>query len=67
VLLVVKDDQTLEIGQPTVKNAQVNAKIVQQVLGPKVIAYKYKPKKRYHKKIGHRQKLTEVEITNISL
>jgi large subunit ribosomal protein L21 len=35
--------------------------------GPKLIAYKYKAKKRYHKKIGHRQFLTEVEITNIAL
>lgn len=67
VLLVEKDDKKVEIGQPTVKNAVVNAKIIAQTKGPKVIAYKYKPKKRYHLKKGHRQQLTEVEITGIEI
>jgi large subunit ribosomal protein L21 len=67
VLLVEKDDQTVEVGQPTVKEAKVSAKIVAQTKGPKVIAYKYKAKKRYHLKKGHRQQLTEVEITGIEL
>lgn len=66
VLLVEKDDKTVEIGQPTVKGAKVSAKIVAQTKGPKVIAYKYKAKKRYHLKKGHRQQLTEVEITSIN-
>jgi len=65
VLLIEKDDNAVEVGQPTVKGATVAAKIVTQTLGPKVIAYKYKAKKRYHLKKGHRQQLTEVEITSI--
>lgn len=67
VLLVESDDKKVQIGEPTVKGATVAAKIVNQTKGPKVIAYKYKAKKRYHKKIGHRQQLTEVEITGIEL
>jgi len=67
VLLVEKDDKKVEIGQPTVKGAKVAAKIVEQTKGPKVIAYKYKAKKRYHLKKGHRQQLTEVEITGIEI
>ena len=67
VLLVETDDKKVEIGEPTLKNATVSAKIVEQTKGPKVIAYKYKAKKRYHCKKGHRQQLTEVEITGIEL
>lgn len=67
VLLVETDGNKVEIGQPTVKDAKVSAKIVAQTLGPKVIAYKYKAKKRYHLKKGHRQELTEVEITGIEI
>lgn len=67
VLLVEDDNKKVEVGQPTVKGAAVAAKIVAQTKGPKVIAYKYKPKKRYHLKKGHRQQLTEVEITGINL
>ncbi len=67
VLLVETDDKKVEVGQPTVKGATVAAKIVSQTKGPKVIAYKYKAKKRYHLKKGHRQQLTEVEITKINL
>lgn len=67
VLLVEGDDKKVAVGQPTVEGATVTAKIIAQTKGPKVIAYKYKSKKRYHRKKGHRQQLTEVEITRINL
>jgi len=66
VLLVESDDKKVEVGQPTVKGIVVAAKILAQTKGPKVIAYKYKAKKRYHLKKGHRQQLTEVEIVSIN-
>lgn len=66
VLLVESDDKKVLVGQPIVEGAKVAAKIVAQTKGPKVIAYKYKAKKRYHRKKGHRQQLTEVEITAIN-
>lgn len=67
VLLVESDDKKVLVGQPIVEGAKVAAKIVAQTKGPKAIAYKYKAKKRYHRKKGHRQQLTEVEITGIEV
>jgi len=66
VLLVAGDKKT-EIGTPLVKGAKVKGKILQQGRAKKVIIYKYKAKKRQHKKRGHRQPFSEVEITKISL
>jgi len=64
VLLVVKDKK-VEIGIPLVKNAKVIGKILKQGKGDKVIVFKYKSKKRYKKKAGHRQPFTEIEIKDI--
>jgi large subunit ribosomal protein L21 len=64
VLLLVKDKK-VEIGVPLVKNAKVVGEILKQGRGDKVIVFKYKSKKRYKKKAGHRQPFTEVEIKNI--
>jgi large subunit ribosomal protein L21 len=66
-VLLVKIDDEVEIGQPLVEGAKVGAKILKQGKGDKVIAYKYKAKKRYHRKVGHRQLFTEVEIASIDL
>lgn len=64
VLLLEKDEKT-EIGTPFVQGAKVIGKILNQGKGKKVIIFKYKPKKRYKVKKGHRQLFTEVEITKI--
>lgn len=55
----------IEIGKPFVAGAKVEAKILSHGKGDKVIIFKYKSKKRYSRKIGHRQPHTEVEITGI--
>ena len=71
VLLVVSDPSTssgqvnVKIGDPLVKGAKVKAKVIKQDKAKKVIIFKYKPKKRYQKKKGHRQPYTEVEILKI--
>ncbi|MCX6759374.1 MAG: 50S ribosomal protein L21 [Candidatus Nealsonbacteria bacterium] len=65
VLLLQKGNK-LEIGTPLVKGAKVTGKIVRQGKAKKVIVFKYKAKKRYKVKKGHRQPFTEVEITKIS-
>ncbi len=65
-VLLLQDGGKVEIGQPTIAGATVSAKIVKQGKGKKVIAFKYKAKKRYRRKVGHRQFFTEVEITTIS-
>lgn len=64
VLLLEKDNK-IEIGTPLVAGAKVFAKILDQGKGKKVIIGKYKAKKRYHLKKGHRQFFTQVEITKI--
>jgi len=63
VLLLGAD--TAKIGSPYVEGAKVVGEITAQAKAKKVIVYKYKPKKGYHKKNGHRQYYTEVEIKSI--
>lgn len=53
------------IGTPYVEDYIVRAKVLKQGKGEKIISYKYKAKKRYHRKIGHRQLYSEVEILEI--
>jgi large subunit ribosomal protein L21 len=66
-VLLIADDKKVEIGTPVIKNAKVIGKILKQGRKEKVISFKYKPKKRYQKKAGHRQHFTEVEIKDILL
>lgn len=65
VLLVGKDDG-ISVGQPLVEGARVSARVVGQVKGEKIIIYKYKSKKNYRRKQGHRQPYTKLEITGIN-
>ena len=65
VLLLGNDEKDIKIGDPLVKGAKVNAKIIKQDKAKKIIIFKYKPKKRYQKKAGHRQPYTEIEILKI--
>ena len=64
VLLVV-DGESVNLGKPYVEGSKVAAKVLKQGKSKKVIVFKYHAKKRYHKKKGHRQPYTEVEITSI--
>lgn len=64
VLLVSDGDNTF-IGEPKVEGATVKGKVIEQGKDKKVIVFKYKPKKDYRKKQGHRQPFTKVEITDI--
>src|SRR6185436_3333525 len=66
VLLVADGDQA-SIGQPLVANAAVNAEVVRQARGDKVISFKYRPKARRRVKHGHRQELTVLRISDITL
>lgn len=68
VLLIADDGEKADVnlGTPTVKGATVEAKVVDQTRAKKVWGMKYKAKKRYRLKFGHKQPLTEVEITKIS-
>lgn len=63
-VLLVEQNKKLEIGAPMVK-AEVQAKVLSHGKGDKIIVFKYKPKKRESRKIGHRQPYTEIEIIGI--
>jgi large subunit ribosomal protein L21 len=63
VLLVA--GEALKLGKPMVAGAKVEAKIVDQGLGPKIIVFKFRRRKNYRRKNGHRQPYTALEITNI--
>lgn len=63
-VLLLEKNKKLEIGKAIIK-AKVKAKVLKQDKYKKVIVFKYKPKKRYHKKTGHRQPYTLVEIKSI--
>lgn len=65
VLLVSKDGQIL-VGKPYVAGAKVVAKAVKQGKQKKIIVFKYKPKKNYKKKQGHRQPYTKLFIESIT-
>ena len=57
--------ETITAGAPYVEGAVVSGKILQQGRGEKIIVFKYKSKKNYRRKAGHRQPFTKVEITGI--
>lgn len=64
VLLVGGDAP--KIGQPLVKGASVAAEIVAQDRGKKLVVFKFRRRKNYRRKTGHRQQYTELKITGIS-
>ena len=64
VLLVAGGDN-VKVGKPLVEGARVVVEVLSQGKGPKVINFKYKPKKASHRKRGHRQLFTEIKVTSI--
>ena len=64
VLMISADGRTL-IGQPTVPGGNVVATVAREGRGKKIIVFKYKSKKRYRRKTGHRQNYTYITITDI--
>jgi large subunit ribosomal protein L21 len=64
VLLLVDDDK-VNIGTPTVKGVKISTKVLSHDKGPKVIIFKYRPKKRIRVKTGHRQQYTQLKVESI--
>ena len=64
-ILIVNNGE-VKVGDPTVAGASVEASVVSEGRGKKVIVYRYKRKSGYHKKNGHRQSYTEVKIEKIN-
>ena len=64
-VLLVENEGDVKVGTPVVEGVKVEGKVVGQVRGEKIIVFKYKSKKNYRRKQGHRQPYTKVEITKI--
>lgn len=66
-VLLVKDSNGATVGQPYVKGASVELKVLGHRRGPKIIVYKMRPKKKTRRKNGHRQELTRVMVQSITV
>jgi large subunit ribosomal protein L21 len=66
-VLLSSDGETIKAGAPLVKGAKVMAEVVGDGKEPKIYVFKFKRRKNYRRKTGHRQKFTEVRITDVKL
>jgi large subunit ribosomal protein L21 len=64
-VLFLNTGDVTKVGTPYVAKSIVHAELVQEVKGPKVIAFKYKRRKPIRRKVGHRQRYSRVKITDI--
>lgn len=64
-VLMVFDGDEVRVGRPTVEGAKVLATVTEQSRDKKVIVFKYRPRKRYRRKLGHRQTYTRLLIEDI--
>jgi large subunit ribosomal protein L21 len=65
-VLLVADGESVQVGAPHVAGAKVTAEVVDEKKGPKLIIYKYRRRKGYRRKTGHRQTYTRLKITGIT-
>ncbi len=66
-VVACRSEEGFKTGRPYLKGCKVKARVLRQGRGKKIIVFKYKPKKNYRRKKGHRQPFTEVLIESISL
>ncbi|MBC7344176.1 MAG: 50S ribosomal protein L21 [Clostridia bacterium] len=64
-VLLVKSERGVEIGSPIVPGAKVLLTVLEHGKGDKIVVFKYKPKKNYRRKYGHRQQFTKVRVEKI--
>jgi large subunit ribosomal protein L21 len=66
-VLMFADGDNVTHGNPFISGAKVTAEVIEQRKDKKVIAFKYKRRKGYHRTVGHRRKLTRVRIKSINV
>ena len=66
-VVLLSDDKKVEVGAPYVKGVKVEAKVLANGKGKKIVIYRYKAKKNERRTQGHRQPFTKVEITSIKV
>jgi large subunit ribosomal protein L21 len=65
VLMLNDDNGNLKVGEPLVAGAKITAEVIEQGRHKKIIVFKYKKRKNYRKKQGHRQAFTKIKIEKI--
>jgi large subunit ribosomal protein L21 len=66
-VLLIADGENIKVGTPFIQGAKIEATVVAQVKGPKVVVFRYKAKERIRSKTGHRQQYTRVRIDAINV
>jgi large subunit ribosomal protein L21 len=66
-VLLTSDGESVRTGAPTVKGAKVVAEVLGEVKGEKLYIFKFKRRKGYRRKTGHRQKFTDVRVTDLTV
>ena len=66
-VLLLKDQNTITIGKPYIKDAKIELEVISHRRDKKIIVYKMRPKKKTRRKMGHRQELTRVMVKSISI
>jgi large subunit ribosomal protein L21 len=66
-VLLTSDGSTITAGTPLVANALVEAEVIGRTKGEKIYVFKFKRRKNYRRKTGHRQKYTDVRITDVKV
>lgn len=64
-VLLISDGEAVRIGSPTIAGARVTAEVIEQGRNKKITVYKYKKRKNYRRKQGHRQAFTKIKIETI--
>jgi large subunit ribosomal protein L21 len=66
-VLLVSNGDKVSVGNPLLSGAKVGLELVDEIKARKVIAYKYRRREGYHRTVGHRQKLSRVKVTGITI
>ena len=66
-VLFINDGSEVKIGKPNVIGASVTLELVEEIKAPKVVAFKYRRREGYHRTVGHRQKLSRVKVSKITV
>lgn len=66
-VLLSSDGDTINTGSPTIAGAQITGEVIGHVAGKKLYVFRFKRRKNYRKKTGHRQKYTQIMITDVKV
>lgn len=64
-VLLVGDGETIKVGSPVLSGAKVRAEVLREAKGDKIVVFRYRNKKRYRRRTGHRQRYTQIKISEI--